>query len=144
MPKWSAVGGTIDSNGVYIARDVGGTFEVTVSANGISSRVVIVIEADQTTAIKDLPLTFIQVKVAPNPFVDHIRFEIQLSSDSKIELRFFDLNGRKLTEQKENLSSGNQLIEWHGDTDLNHSFTSGIYYQLKIGKQFYSGKRIKL
>jgi hypothetical protein len=38
----------------------------------------------------------IGVKAYPNPFTDHVYFDLSLNSDSKVRLEIFDINGSKI------------------------------------------------
>jgi uncharacterized protein (TIGR02145 family) len=56
----------------------------------------IVIHMATDKATKSSQMTEFGLKVYPNPFTDHIYFDLQLEKDSKVSLEIFDISGTKL------------------------------------------------
>jgi hypothetical protein len=53
-------------------------------------------EVQETNTAKAMVRAEFGVKAYPNPFTDHVTFDLQLMTDSKVRLEIFDINGSKV------------------------------------------------
>ena len=101
---------------------------------------IVIHKADVKTP-KSIQMAEFGLKVYPNPFTDHIYFDIQLMTDSKVRLEIYDVTGTKLATVFNNdvVAYDNYLVEY---TPKNVS--SGIlYYRLIVdGELMFNGKLI--
>jgi hypothetical protein len=100
--------------------------------------------AGNSTIISDMPTEIpkaeFSLKAYPNPFTDHIYFDLQLNMDSKVRLEIFDINGSKITTVNDIVVPyDNYVFEY-----VPENLSSGIFiYRLLVnGKQMFVGKLI--
>ena len=88
----------------------------------------------------EISITSPEVKTYPNPFTDHICFELEFNKYSNISLDIFNLNGTKTA----NVFSGDVEAGFHRFEYVPKNVTDGILiYQLNIkGQKIISGKAI--
>lgn len=71
----------------------------------------------------------------PNPFRDHIVFDLFLKNSTNVSLEIFNSNGQRVKTLIENPSvQGNLKVSWDGSNESGEIVRSGIYfYHLKAG-----------
>lgn len=132
---WTATGGVIDSNGVYVAGETTGTFEITATnmSGSLSAAAVITIEKiDSPTATEpEQPAGDFALQASyPNPFSTRTNLEVRLATPAHVKLRVFDVLGREVMQVVDQyLQSG-----LHAFTLQAASWPSGVYfYTLEAG-----------
>ena len=63
-----------------------------------------------------------QVKIIPNPFVNQFSISVQGTQASKVQIKVFDILGRKVTELTRNITAGNNVI-----SVLSKHWPAGLY-----------------
>lgn len=90
---------------------------------------------------KNMSVAEFGIKAYPNPFNDHIYFDIQLATDSKVSLEIYDVNGLKIAIVYNDIvvAFENYRFEY-----IPKNLSSGIiiYRFIVNGKQMYSGEMI--
>ncbi len=83
--------------------------------------------------------------IYPNPFEEVVRFNIDLSEPTSVNLTIFDLKGKEVyTLKREYRSGGKQEIIWLGKDNKEQNVKPGIYpYSLFINDRIMNGKLIK-
>jgi hypothetical protein len=83
----------------------------------------------------------LELMVYPNPFTDHLTFDLMLETDSKVSLEIYNLNGVKLaTVFNEKVQAlQNNLIEYRPE-----NLPTGVYFYRVIadGRIIFTGKVI--
>jgi len=82
----------------------------------------------------------------PNPFNPETEIVFNLKASADVELNIYNLKGQMIrTLINENMSAGEQQVNWNGIDSSNNAVGSGIYYyQLRSGKFTYTGKMVLL
>lgn len=81
------------------------------------------------------------IKAYPNPFNDHIYFDISMMTDSEVILEIFDMDGSKIATIKNNISAyENYTIEYVPENLRSNIL---IYLVTINGKQMFSGRLIR-
>ena len=82
----------------------------------------------------------------PNPFNPETEIVFNLKASADVELNIYNLKGQMIrTLINENMSAGEQRVNWNGIDSSNNAVGSGIYYyQVKSGKFTYTGKMVLL
>jgi hypothetical protein len=70
----------------------------------------------------------------PNPFSDYVELKYSILKPSRIELTFYDINGRLVkTMVNEPQQKGNYTVKWFGKNETDNSLPNGIYfYRLNV------------
>ncbi|MFO8053561.1 MAG: T9SS type A sorting domain-containing protein, partial [Bacteroidales bacterium] len=55
------------------------------------------------------------IKIYPNPVMDHATVEIELNKPAEVSFRIFDISGRVISSRKEDLSAGKQDVKFELD-----------------------------
>ena len=92
-----------------------------------------------------IPKSELLISNYPNPFNPYTLIVFTIPYDltnESVELNIYDVQGSLVkTLVYENLSAGNYIVKWEGNTDNLQSVASGIYfYNIKVGDQIKSGK----
>jgi flagellar hook assembly protein FlgD len=70
----------------------------------------------------------LKLSAYPNPFNPSTNFEYEITRQSNIELRIFDLLGREVWSlKKDNMSVGKHSVEWNGVGSNGRELASGVY-----------------
>jgi flagellar hook assembly protein FlgD len=82
----------------------------------------------------------------PNPFNPKTAISYQLTANSRISLKIYDILGREIkTLINEIKTAGFYSVEWDGKNSIGQSVGSGVYfYQLKSGNGSVSTKKMVL
>ncbi len=119
-----------------------GTDENDVATTVLGGGSVVIHKADKNIT-RSIQMAEFGLKVYPNPFTDHIYFDIQLKTNSKVLLEIYDVTGTKLSTAFNNDVEAYEsyLVEY-----IPNKIYSGILvYRLTIdGKLVYTGKLIHL
>jgi len=130
-PQWSATGGTIEEDGLYIAGAETGEYSVTVTGSGgVQSQAVVQVTPATGTETRDnVPKQFMLMQNYPNPFNPSTQIRYQLPESGQVTLRIFDLLGREIrTLLQGRQSAGSHRIRWNGFNDRGKRVTSGLYF----------------
>ncbi len=92
----------------------------------------------------------VSIHTLPNPFVDQVRFAIQVPTDGGVgfdapEVRIFDASGRNLQRltARSSREAGAYDAVWDGRTAAGHRVSPGIYfYQVRRGSQILLDGRV--
>ncbi|MFO7890192.1 MAG: FlgD immunoglobulin-like domain containing protein, partial [bacterium] len=102
-----------------------------------------------TTGLKpqddtNIPAEFNLYSNYPNPFNPTTTIRFDLTRQSDIELKVFDLKGRLVKSLKSGrLSAGTYQVTWDGTDMYSKPVASGIYiYRLDVGQEFFSCKML--
>jgi hypothetical protein len=81
------------------------------------------------------------LKVYPNPFSDHIFFELQLPSDSKVRIEISDISGT-LRKTMNDMVVGDDLYRFEY---VPENSNNGIFFYRVIvnGQEMFNGKLIR-
>jgi len=132
-------------NGNYTITYVGANLTITKKTKGIAAKAM---ASDTTLTIsrtpQDVNLSLqdeIGLKVYPNPFTDHLYFDLQLQNDAKVIIEIYNLSGVKLAR------IFSQDIKAFDDYRIEYApenVSSGILiYRMYIdGKIYFTGKAI--
>lgn len=85
------------------------------------------------------------ISVHPNPASGQVRFSIYAPRPSKTILKVFDVTGRSIRTQSEDIpNQGLHQVVWDGNREDGRSCPSGVYfYELSTGEQTFRGKITK-
>jgi hypothetical protein len=156
-PAWSATGGVIDANGLYIAGNQAGNFLVTAAGPNTQIQGQAVVRIEGTVGVEGdapaIPTAFHLYQNYPNPFWSaatsparsggnpetQIRYDLPKAAYVRVEL--FNIIGEKVkTLVDEKKLAGAYKIIWNGRTDNGRAAASGVYiYRLQAGEQSASG-----
>jgi hypothetical protein len=93
---------------------------------------------------KSIQMTEFDLKVYPNPFTDHIYFDLQLMTDSKVRLEIYDINGSKIATVYDDIVVGYDRYRFEYVPENLNSDSGTLIYRLIIdGQQMFSGKLIR-
>lgn len=100
---------------------------------------------DQKELNPVLPETHVIAQNYPNPFNPSTKISFNIPSrlaNSKVVITVFDVLGNQVKELlRENLTSGNYIIEWNGQNDFNKKVATGIYfYEIRVPAERFVGK----
>lgn len=100
---------------------------------------------DQKELNPVLPETHVIAQNYPNPFNPSTKISFNIPSrlaNSKVLITVFDVLGNQVKELlRENLTSGNYIIEWNGQNDFNKKVATGIYfYEIRVPAERFVGK----
>ncbi|NND33737.1 MAG: T9SS type A sorting domain-containing protein, partial [Saprospiraceae bacterium] len=145
QPNWNAEGGTIDSNGLYIAGDGGGTFIVTLSGGNVSSQAVVVIDAGATTNTESQSTpNGSDLALYPNPFHDQVTISYDIPRHHQVRMALFDLYGNLVYSRKELRPPGPQEVLCQMNALKENGLPAGIYFfQVSLEDKIYAGKIIR-
>jgi hypothetical protein len=138
-PVWSATGGIIDANGLYIAGNIAGTFLVTAAGPNAQVRGQAVVRIEATVAVDDgapaIPTAFHLYQNYPNPFNPETQIRYDLPKSTHVRVDIFNILGEKVkTLVDEKKPAGAYKIIWNGQTDSGKPVASGVYiYRLQAG-----------
>jgi len=101
---------------------------------------------DYASAIESIALNDIRIHHYPNPFKEHITFDVYLPAASFVDLEIYNFSGQRIYSLiHQNLNSGNYTFIWNGDQMNNKEVKNGIYfYRFKAGQTEKTGKLILL
>ena len=116
---------------------------LTINSKKLNNEIYIKNENDFEFWNVELNLKNEQVKdvlsISPNPFSEKTTFNFSLEKEGKVELEFFDTNGRLIFSQQKNMQIGENQIEIQKSNLPNN----GIYfYKIKTDNNVNSGKII--
>lgn len=87
-----------------------------------------------------LPSTYNRgVQGYPNPFAERHIISFNLDEEADVSIEVYNQNGQLLVEREMRMFRGEQQISL-SKKDLGASYTGMIFYQLKIGNEFFNGK----
>ena len=117
-----------------------GKDENDVPSTALGGGSIVIHKADVKTP-KSMQMAEFGLKVYPNPFTDHIYFDLQLKTDSKVRLEIFDISGTKLA------TLYNDVVVAFDRYQLEYTpknVSSGIlfYYLIVDGQLMFDGKLI--
>ncbi len=99
-PVWSATGGVIDEDGLYVAGDTSGTYRVAASdlSGALMGTALVNIEGIVNPVATESPEASSVALHAnyPNPFAGSTRLRFELVQPERVSLRVFDVLGREL------------------------------------------------
>ena len=100
---------------------------------------------DQINDKPAIPNTHVVAQNYPNPFNPSTKISFTIPSrfsTSKVVITIFDVLGNQVKELlRENLTSGNYIIEWNGQNDYNQKVATGIYfYEIRVPAERFVGK----
>jgi hypothetical protein len=121
---------------IYLADSTG-------NSRGNGPSLITSVDGDENKFI--IPQSELLISNYPNPFnsTTLIVFTIPYDlTNVNVELNIYDVQGSLVkTLVNENLSAGNYIVKWEGNTNNLQSAASGIYfYNIKVGDQIKSGK----
>ena len=95
------------------------------------------------TGVSNLVDNKINISAYPNPFVDNANISYSLSSDSKVNLQVYDMEGKLVTSLFEgNQQSGSYNLNFNGK---NFTSNSGIYIvKLTVNGDVYSSQMVQM
>ncbi len=96
---------------------------------------------------EEIPGTFALYQNFPNPFNSSTRINFDLSSNSRVTFKIYDVLGKEVRTilESKNLSAGKNWVVWDGKNNLGEKVSSGIYlYQIQAGKFRQSRKMLLL
>ncbi len=103
----------------------------------------IMIDSDLLSSSEDVTISNESVEVYPNPFSDKLNFIIKDIENNEVLIQIFDINGKKILDKVEYISSGTESIISINTTTTN--MKSGTYfYSIDAGNFTKSGKIIKV
>lgn len=123
-------------------------FSADAALNGISSHVVGFGQFTGDNLANDsediMPKAFELYANYPNPFNPVTQITYDLSEQSQVSLRIFDLMGREVKSLvKSNQSSGQYKVVWNAQDNLGQPVSAGVYiYQLKAGNHLFTRKMV--
>jgi flagellar hook assembly protein FlgD len=96
-----------------------------------------------------VPNTQCQLTNFPNPFNPETTIEFTIPTDSKVEIKVFNIKGQKVKQLLSNsasqLSAGKHSITWDGTDSNNKPVSSGIYlYKISSGNESVMKKMLLL
>ncbi|MCW8848424.1 MAG: T9SS type A sorting domain-containing protein [Melioribacteraceae bacterium] len=140
---WEATGGTIDVNGLFIAGESDGSYQVSVSdSNGsIAATANINILVGVDSKDMNLPKNITLSQNYPNPFNPITTINFSLPYKSFVSLKVYDLLGREI----KTLVSGEKKPGYYNIQFGSEQLSSGIYfYKLEAGNFIETKKMILL
>jgi len=99
------------------------------------------------TSVEETPqLTFLNIRLYPNPFNPATNIEFSLARPDLINLEIYDIRGQKVkTLINSEYAAGTYQIIWNGRNDQDKEVSSGVYFYRLTGREFEStGKMILL
>jgi len=149
-PEWSSTGGVIDAEGLYIAGNEIGTFQVTATdaVSGISknAQVVIAPAVSVNMTIGDIPSTFQLYQNYPNPFNSTTIIRFDLPEAGEVNVTIFNILGQRitvLTDRK--YTAGQHQLRWQGRDEAGRDAANGIYiYCIESDSRIQSRKLLLL
>ena len=94
--------------------------------------------AAKSTEIKG---TEFGLKTYPNPFDDHVYFDLQLTKDSKVRLEIFNIDGSKLATIYDDVVIGYDHYQFEYSPE-NVSAGKLVYHMIVDGQLMFTGKLI--
>jgi hypothetical protein len=139
---WTAVGGTIDSNGLFTAGDSEGDFEVSVSDVGSQLQATAIVHIVPDTATEDttggLPDAYDLLQNYPNPFNPSTKIRFDLPEQAHVRLQVFDMLGRRVQIMVDaDMMPGHHEIAFESRT-----LPSGIYFYVLQAGDFSASKKM--
>jgi len=93
-----------------------------------------------TETTESIQMAEFGVKAYPNPFTDHLYFDLQLKTDSKARLEIFDINGTKLATVYDDIVVAFDRYRFEY---VPVNVTSGLlFYRLTLNGQAFVGKAV--
>jgi parallel beta-helix repeat protein len=138
-PVWSATGGVIDANGLYIAGNIAGTFLVTAAGPNTQVKGQAVVRIEVTVGVEEgataIPTEFRLYQNYPNPFNPETLIQYDLPKSVHVRVEIFNILGEKVkTLVDERKPAGAHKVIWNGQTASGRAAASGIYvYRLQAG-----------
>jgi len=82
----------------------------------------------------------------PNPFNSTVNFQFGLKEDADVDLKIFDILGRKVWELKTSnkMDAGYHTVRWHGKNDVGKSVASGLYLVKFKANNFTASQKVIL
>jgi len=143
-PVWSATGGAIDSNGVYVAGATTGEFEVTATdpATGLSGTARVGNGVPVATEeAEDVPTAFRLDQNYPNPFNPMTTIPYVLPTPERVRLVVYDLLGRQVAVLVNAMQpTGTHQVQF----DASRLPSSVYFYRLTAGRFSLTRKMILL
>jgi len=140
---WEATGGTIDVNGLFIAGESDGNYQVSVSDSSSS----IIASADINILVgvesenENIPNNITLSQNYPNPFNPYTTINFSLPNKSFVSLKVYDVIGREI----KTLVSGEKKPGYYNIQFGSEQLSSGIYfYKLEAGNFIETKKMILL
>ena len=149
-PQWSATGGSIDVEGLYIAGNQTGTFQVTATDPNTQITAQAVVLIDVSVAVEEdaaeVPTEFRLYQNYPNPFNPETQILYDLPKAAHVRIEIFNILGQRIkTLVDEQKPAGAYSLIWDGRTDNSEAATSGVYiYRLKTNEFVKSRKLLLL
>ena len=149
-PQWSATGGSIDVEGLYIAGNQTGTFQVTATDPNTQITAQAVVLIDVSVAVEEdaaeVPTEFRLYQNYPNPFNPETQILYDLPKAAHVRIEIFNILGQRIkTLVDEQKPAGAYSLIWDGRTDNGETATSGVYiYRLKTDEFVKSRKLLLL
>jgi hypothetical protein len=147
-PEWTATGGNIDVDGLYIAGTEPGTFYVTASDPNTQLQQQALVLIDVTVALEETPTAvpkdFHLYQNYPNPFNPTTAIKFDLPKASRVTLKIYNILGEEVaTLVSDWLTVGSYTYQW--DASRSAGIASGVYlYQLEAGDFLKTRKMILL
>jgi Secretion system C-terminal sorting domain len=140
---WEATGGTIDINGLFIAGESDGIYQVSVSDSNntivalATINILVGVELESKTLPKNINLS----QNYPNPFNPNTTINFSIPKKSFVSLKVYDVLGREIKE----LVSGEMKPGFYNIPFGSKELSSGIYfYKLEAGDFIETKKMILL
>jgi hypothetical protein len=103
----------------------------------------IVIHKTNENKLKSIQLPEFGLNVYPNPFTDHVYFDLQLKTDSKVCLEIYDMKGSKIATVYNDIVAA--FVRYRFEYVPENSSGGTLSYRLMInGQQMSSGKLIQI
>lgn len=82
----------------------------------------------------------------PNPFNSTVNFQFGLKEDANVDLKIFDILGRKVWEYKSSakMEAGYHKIKWEGTNAIGKSVASGLYLVKFKANNFTTSQKVIL
>jgi hypothetical protein len=89
----------------------------------------------------------ILVSAYPNPFADHVNFDIRLPQPAPVTIALYDLSGQLIRKMNHDssISEKHHSIRWEVNSPTGKTLLPGIYiYQVSTSSATFTGKLVKL
>jgi len=142
----ASTSGQLPSDSLKLVKINAGALWVATFGNGVVRMPEILTTATGVKSQDDtnIPTDFNLYSNYPNPFNPTTTITFDLTRQSDIELKIFDLKGRLVKSLKSgSLSAGTYQVTWDGTDMYAKPVASGIYvYRLDVGQEFFSRKML--
>jgi len=122
-PSWTATGGKIDSNGVYVAGDKPGIYQATATYDNVTKNAVIVIQDSVVSVADNFIKEDIKTEIYPNPSVDIFNIQLTTNNQSQAKINIYSTNGHLIERIFDGfISNGNNKFVWDA-----RNYSNGTY-----------------